>query len=99
MAKRKPTKAAANLASHARAGEQAIRPAEHAPKFDLVIAARLSRELGVSPVTLWRWRRSPGFPPSTPINRRVYFSRSAISDWLDRQRQAGGASLPHRVSA
>jgi predicted DNA-binding transcriptional regulator AlpA len=59
-----------------------------ARKFDLEIAARLSRELGVSAVTFWRWRQSSQFPPGTRINRRIYFSRSAIRDWLERQQQA-----------
>ncbi len=83
MRQRKPTKPISSLAVHRRQPNQ---PA--AGKFDLEIAARLSRELGVSVVTFWRWRQSSGFPTGTRINRRIYFSRSAIREWLDRQQQA-----------
>lgn len=68
---------------------QPKKPAE----FDLVIAARLSRELGISAVTLWRWRRLPGFPVGTRINQRVYFSRLAVREWLYTQEQAADRSV------
>jgi predicted DNA-binding transcriptional regulator AlpA len=85
MLKCKSTNAEPNLAPCKR--QPADEPAA-ATKFDLEIATRLSRELGVSPVTFWRWRHLPGFPPGTRINRRIYFSRSAIREWLDKQQDA-----------
>jgi predicted DNA-binding transcriptional regulator AlpA len=54
-------------------------------RLDLVIAARLSRELGISVVTFWRWRHADGFPAGRRINRRVYFSRREVVVWLNRQ--------------
>lgn len=81
MRKRKAENAAVNLA------KGTSRPKEPA-EFDLVIATRLSRELGISPVSLWRRRRLPGFPTGTRIHRRVYFSRLAVREWLASQQQA-----------
>jgi predicted DNA-binding transcriptional regulator AlpA len=83
MHKRKSPRAVSGFAVLGQQPKQSV-----AGKFDLEIAARLSRELGVSAVTFWRWRHSAGFPPGTRINRRIYFSRSAIRAWLDSQQQA-----------
>jgi predicted DNA-binding transcriptional regulator AlpA len=82
MRNREPTKAEPNLAPGT---HQSTNQPAAATKFDLVIAARLSRELGISAVSLWRWRRLRGFPAGTRINRRVYFSRSAVREWLASQ--------------
>lgn len=86
MLKRKQAKPAVKFSE--RPQDSSTHSSANPRKLDLVIAARMSRELGISPVTFWRWRRSLGFPPGTRINRRVYFSRSAIRDWLDRQQRA-----------
>jgi hypothetical protein len=63
MAKQKPTKA--NLATPPKPPQAAtvsVYPATTEP--ELVYAARLQRRLGVSNVTLWRWRHDErlGFP-------------------------------------
>jgi predicted DNA-binding transcriptional regulator AlpA len=59
------------------------------PTPELIIAARLSKRLGVSDVTLWRWRHDEcsGFPKGRRINRRVYFPWREVAAWLDRQQQ------------
>jgi predicted DNA-binding transcriptional regulator AlpA len=56
---------------------------------DLIMAARLSKRLGVSDVTLWRWRHDErsGFPKGRRINRRVYFPWHEVVAWLDRQQK------------
>jgi predicted DNA-binding transcriptional regulator AlpA len=59
------------------------------PAAELVIAARLSRRLGVSTVTLWRWRHDErlGFPKGRRINDRVYFPWHEVTAWVERQQQ------------
>jgi predicted DNA-binding transcriptional regulator AlpA len=56
---------------------------------ELVIAARLSKRLGISAVTLWRWRHNAqlGFPKGRRINERVYFPWHEVAAWLERQQQ------------
>jgi predicted DNA-binding transcriptional regulator AlpA len=53
----------------------------------LVPGPKLRRLLGISPVTLWRWRhdKSMQFPAAKSINGRLYFSLPAVQAWLDRQ--------------
>jgi predicted DNA-binding transcriptional regulator AlpA len=55
----------------------------------LLIAARLSKRLGVSAVTLWRWRHDErlGFPKGRRINDRVYFEWPAVCAWLYQQKK------------
>jgi predicted DNA-binding transcriptional regulator AlpA len=81
MRKRQPTKAKANLVTSVKAAP--VNPP------DLIMAARLSKRLGVSDVTLWRWRHDEraGFPKGRRINRRVYFPWQEVADWIDRQQQ------------
>ncbi|HEV2550809.1 MAG TPA: helix-turn-helix domain-containing protein [Stellaceae bacterium] len=57
---------------------------------ELLYAARLQRRLGISDVTLWRWRHDErlGFPKGRLINRRVYFPWHEVVAWLDRQQVA-----------
>jgi hypothetical protein len=56
---------------------------------ELIMAARLSKRLGISNVTLWRWRHDErfGFPEGKLINRRVYFPWHKVAAWLERQQQ------------
>jgi predicted DNA-binding transcriptional regulator AlpA len=90
MPKRNLTKAKANLATlpkRPQGATMSVPPPTTEP--ELVYAARLHRRLGVSNVTLWRWRHDErlGFPKGRLINRRVYFPWHEVAAWLDRQEQ------------
>jgi predicted DNA-binding transcriptional regulator AlpA len=82
MGKRKSINAEANLSAKVKEAT-AVAPA------DLIMAARLSRRLGVSDVTLWRWRHDErtGFPKARRINGHVYFPWTEVAAWLERQQQ------------
>jgi predicted DNA-binding transcriptional regulator AlpA len=43
--------------------------------------------IGISAVTLWRWRHDPsmGFPTAKRINGRTFFAWDEIAAWLDKQ--------------
>jgi predicted DNA-binding transcriptional regulator AlpA len=57
---------------------------------DLIPGPKLRAKLGISAVTLWRWRHDEAcdFPAPKVINGRLYFPLAAVSDWLARQREA-----------
>jgi predicted DNA-binding transcriptional regulator AlpA len=57
---------------------------------DLIPGPKLRAKLGISPVTLWRWRHdeTSGFPAAKLINGRLYFPVGAVSDWLAKQPEA-----------
>jgi len=46
--------------------------------------------LGVSEMTMWRWRQDPslGFPPGVKIRGRLYYAPSELRDWMERNRVA-----------
>jgi hypothetical protein len=56
----------------------------------LVPGPKLRRVLGISAVSLWRWRNDErlGFPPAKLINGRLYFSWMEVRDWLARFSQS-----------
>jgi len=61
----------------------------------LIPAPTLASELGIARRTLARWWDDPklGFPHPTRINRRLFFSRSAVEEWkAARLRQAREAA-------
>jgi predicted DNA-binding transcriptional regulator AlpA len=76
------------MASKAKRGEvgKPQTPSEHAT--ELIMAARLSKRLGISTV-LWRWRHDTqlGFPKGRRINDRVYFPWHEVTAWLERQQK------------
>jgi hypothetical protein len=43
--------------------------------------------LGISAMTLWRWRhrKESGFPSAKSINGRLYFYWPDVQAWLDNQ--------------
>ena len=64
-----------------------------APKPDateFIPGPKLRAKLGISAVTLWRWRhdKQSGFPAPKLINRRLYFPVGAVTAWLARQPDA-----------
>jgi predicted DNA-binding transcriptional regulator AlpA len=64
------------------------RPADEQTLIDLIMGARLARQLGIATTTFWRWRKMEDFPAGRRIRNHVYFSQSAVLAWLDRQQQA-----------
>jgi predicted DNA-binding transcriptional regulator AlpA len=46
---------------------------------------RLRKNLGISSVTLWRWRHRNGFPNGKRINGRLYFPWEEVESWLEAQ--------------
>jgi predicted DNA-binding transcriptional regulator AlpA len=63
-----------------RQGESALELGTHDPAAELVIAARLSKRLGISTVTLWRWRHDTqlGFPKGRRINGSAISAKVAV---------------------
>lgn len=55
-----------------------------------ITGPRLRELIGVSAVTLWRWRndKAAGFPAAIKINDRLYFRKDEIAVWLSKQRSA-----------
>ena len=85
MAKQKSTKAVTNLATRAAAP---ARPAkQQSYSIDLIMGARLARQLGISAVTFWRWRQMEGFPAGLRIRNHVYFSQADVHGWLRQQQR------------
>lgn len=64
-------------------------PPEPANEILFVPAPKLRRMLGVSAVTLWRWRQDEavGFPRATTINGRNYFPWAGVRAWLAARQQ------------
>ena len=56
--------------------------------YELIPAPKLRAKLGISAVTLWRWRHENGFPAAKVINGRLYFPVTAVSAWIARQGDA-----------
>ena len=68
--------------------KRALRPAAERPEpHSLVPAPRLRELLGITPVTLWRWRHDDkmDFPAAKVINGRLYYPWHEVAAWLDRQ--------------
>jgi predicted DNA-binding transcriptional regulator AlpA len=57
---------------------------------DFIPGPKLRAKLGISAVTLWRWRHddASGFPAAKVIKGRLYFPLGAVFDWLARQPEA-----------
>src|SRR5262245_16356736 len=58
--------------------------------YELIPAPKLRAKLGISAVTLWRWRhdKKGGFPAPKVIKGRLYFPLGAVTAWLARQPNA-----------
>jgi predicted DNA-binding transcriptional regulator AlpA len=57
---------------------------------DFIPGPKLRAKLGISAVTLWRWRHDEaiGFPAPKLINGRLYFPLGAVTAWLASQPEA-----------
>jgi hypothetical protein len=57
---------------------------------DYIPGPKLRAKLGISAVTLWRWRHDPdaGFPAPKLINGRLYFPSGPVAAWLAGQPEA-----------
>jgi predicted DNA-binding transcriptional regulator AlpA len=80
-------------------GRVADRP--QTPNFDeyeFIPAPKLRAKLGISAVTLWRWRHDKEirFPAPKVIKGRHYFPVGAVTAWL--ARQADAACLTGRAA-
>ena len=65
-------------------------PAAFPDEVHFIPGPKLRAKLGISAVTLWRWRHDvkSGFPPAKVINGRLYFSLDAVTAWLGKQPEA-----------
>ena len=63
---------------------------------DLIPGPKLRANLGISAVTLWRWRQKNGFPTAKSINGRLYFPCHEIEAWIEAQPAAVMSAGPAR---
>lgn len=57
----------------------------------LIRAKQLSEELGISTITLWRWRHQNLIPHPISLGPKIIaWERSVINTWLEEKRANGG---------
>ena len=44
--------------------------------------AQLAKYAGVSPMTVWRWKQMPDFPPAAVVNGIEYRDLDAFDSWM-----------------
>jgi predicted DNA-binding transcriptional regulator AlpA len=65
-------------------------PAARNHEQHLIRQQEVLKVLGVTQMTLWRWRNDPklDFPSPIVVRRRNYYDREELDSWLKRQRCA-----------
>jgi hypothetical protein len=63
------------------AGHRNADPADHV-LADFLTEQQLAEQLGLTPRTLWRWRRERRGPDYTLAGRRIVYSRESVRRWL-----------------
>jgi predicted DNA-binding transcriptional regulator AlpA len=77
--------------AHSQRREKTDLPQAPRPEtFEFIPGPKLRAKLGISAVTLWRWRhdKAKSFPSAKVINGRLYFALGAVTAWLARQADA-----------
>jgi predicted DNA-binding transcriptional regulator AlpA len=77
--------------THSQTREKTDLPQAPKPEaFEFIPGPKLRAKLGISAVTLWRWRhdKEKSFPAAKLINGRLYFALGAVMAWLARQADA-----------
>lgn len=64
-------------------------------EIELIPQPRLKEILGVSQMTLYRWRKKQDFPKARIIEGRLYFHADEIRDWVN-SRPSGHGADPRR---
>jgi predicted DNA-binding transcriptional regulator AlpA len=55
---------------------------------DYIPAPKLRAKVGISAVTLWRWRQDEDFPVPKVIRGRLYFPADAVTAWFAKRPEA-----------
>jgi len=66
-----------------------------AAETPLVSLAIFARQIGRTPVTIWRWQKKNWLDASININGKPYLSREAIERWAARAVAGEFARAPH----
>ncbi|MCA0248814.1 MAG: helix-turn-helix domain-containing protein [Proteobacteria bacterium] len=48
----------------------------------LIAQPNLARKLGVTRMTVHRWRNTPGFPNAIKIGGRIFFDIALVNAWI-----------------
>jgi predicted DNA-binding transcriptional regulator AlpA len=86
--KSKREKSLRSTSLHVRDSISTLRRQSSGPRVeDLIPGPKLRAKLGISAVTLWRWRHDEDgdFPAPKVIKGRLYFPLDAVTAWIAKQ--------------